>query len=1059
MPAARARGDQAPRSFRDPTYDALDRDVERSLGLPAGLLSGIRTKGERSNADQVSSAGARSVYQIIPATRAGVLKKYGVDAYAGPREAALAAGHVLKEGLDRNGGSVRAAISEYHGGTDRRQHGPVNRAYVRRVTGAGGDAATPRLSTFDRVRAKRAATAEVEAGPSLAKVYVAYRAGRMSPEQAAQFEHDVTTGSVLLPSGGSLKKTPAAPQLPAGVVSAYNDMASGMTVEQRQEIDADMRAGVIATPRGAKLNPWRPMSTGENVRRQLGLGVRSVIEGVGDVAGIVMNPLNTALNATGLPQKLTGQPLAMANDPGVNIPDALGLPKPQFDGERTVSAISRGATGGMATYGLGTVARTASGAAGMVGRALTAAPVTDVVAGGAAGGSAETARQAGYGPAGQLIAGVVGGGVGIGGVLGAERAATRARPRAADLPQTTPREVIVGRNGELTEDGQELVAKYGFDEAEVKRVYADAEPVASAAGDQPPVPQSTDTTGALSPVREKLRAARADVEAVVPAAPAGALTGSVPVSADPASAPAPIRTSETSAGSAPEGSPAAARLAEAEALGIPLSRGQATQDFATQDTEQTLRAQASGEGEAARTFLRDQAEKIQDATTRFREAFGPTDASRTSRGEQVKGALRDLRDQGKAGISALYREAEAMGGSGVPIGTTGISDAAKRVLVEADVPDNVKGVLRQELARYQLIGKDAVTAEDGLTTVKLSDGRKVQFYGDPEPLTLGNAENLRKAISAQYTVDGPRKLSQSVKGAIDDAVEEAVEAAARNGVDGPVGAKLKQARQAVVTQKETFAAKDVVQQLIDFKKGTRTDVVLPDNAITEMLAGEVTNLRKLKAVLLSKPTEQSRAAWRAVQAEGVGRLFEKAYTVNANMGGGSLGSISGAKLNSEIVRMGMPKLKVLLDEDDLGRLMSLRRAIGNATIPIQGTTNPSGSAFKLMRFLTPLAARFSGIPLIGPAVDVASGLVKQAKAAADARATLAGMREYTSTKAAAESLSGGAKASASRRVDEAMSDFVQTLVDVGTSGRLAPVMLAAQADRGEPANPSRERLQ
>lgn len=148
--------------------------------------------------------GARSVYQIIPATRTAVLKKYGIDAYAGPEQAALAAGYVLKEGLDRNGGNRAAAVAEYHGGTDRRRHGPVTQAYVARVTGSGGQ------STYDRVRAQRAADREAESGPSLAKVYAAYRQGKMNPEQAAQFEHDVNAGAILLPPGGTLKKTPAA---------------------------------------------------------------------------------------------------------------------------------------------------------------------------------------------------------------------------------------------------------------------------------------------------------------------------------------------------------------------------------------------------------------------------------------------------------------------------------------------------------------------------------------------------------------------------------------------------------------------------------------------------------------------------------------------------------------------------------------------------------------------------------------------------------------------------------------------------------------------------------
>nr|WP_019515356.1 hypothetical protein [Sphingomonas sp. Mn802worker] len=484
-------------------------------------------------------------------------------------------------------------------------------------------------------------------------------------------------------------------------------------------------------------------------------------------------------------------------------------------------------------------------------------------------------------------------------------------------------------------------------------------------------------------------------------------------------------------------------------MDIPLTRGQATQDFAIQDTEQTLRAQASGEGEKARTFLVDQAEKISAATTRFREAFGPTDMTKAERGRVVVDALRDLRDQGRAGINALYREANEMGGDGLSLDTAGISDVAKRVLVEADVPDGVKNVVRQEMARYGLIGKNPVTAEDGLTTVTLTDGRKVQFYGDPEPLTVGNAERFRKAISAQYPVDGPRKLSQGIKGAVDDAVESAVEAAARNGVDGPVSQKLREARRAVVAHKETFAAKDVVQKLVDWKKGTRTDNVLPENAIREVLSGEVSNLRRIKAVLLTRPTPTSKGAWRAIQAEGIGGIIDKAYTANSNLGGGPAATISGAKLNSEIVRFGIPKLKTLLDEPDFGRLMSLRRVIGEATIPISGTTNPSGTAFKMMRFLAPMATKFANIPLAGPAIDVVSGLVKQAKATAEANRTLAGMTSYDTGKAAQEAVSATGRrsqpAADATTQDDQASRFVEALVEAARDGRLAAAVLASGA--------------
>lgn len=123
----------APKSFRDPQYASLAGGVENKLGLPDGLLHSIITNGERSNADQVSSAGARTVAQIIPSTRDAVLKQYGVDAYLSPENALEAAGLLLRDSLKRNGGDVERAVREYHGGTDPKNWGPVNNAYAGRV--------------------------------------------------------------------------------------------------------------------------------------------------------------------------------------------------------------------------------------------------------------------------------------------------------------------------------------------------------------------------------------------------------------------------------------------------------------------------------------------------------------------------------------------------------------------------------------------------------------------------------------------------------------------------------------------------------------------------------------------------------------------------------------------------------------------------------------------------------------------------------------------------------------------------------------------------------------
>ncbi len=122
-----------PTSYKDPQYAALDAATEQKLNLPAGMVQAVRTDGERTNADRVSSAGARTPYQFTPTTRRLVLDKYGVDPYLSPATASEATGLLLKEGLDRNQGDPEAAVREFHGGTNRDNWGKQNDAYWARV--------------------------------------------------------------------------------------------------------------------------------------------------------------------------------------------------------------------------------------------------------------------------------------------------------------------------------------------------------------------------------------------------------------------------------------------------------------------------------------------------------------------------------------------------------------------------------------------------------------------------------------------------------------------------------------------------------------------------------------------------------------------------------------------------------------------------------------------------------------------------------------------------------------------------------------------------------------
>jgi hypothetical protein len=141
-------------------YDGIEANLEKKYGLPSGGMRAIRTKGERSNADQVSSAAAQSVYQIIPETRAAFKKKYGVDAYASKEAAAEVAALHLRDSM-RRGNNWSGAVSEYIGGTDRRNHGAQTRAYTSRVTGKAPVGGAPAPSGPPGIRLEDISTGDL----------------------------------------------------------------------------------------------------------------------------------------------------------------------------------------------------------------------------------------------------------------------------------------------------------------------------------------------------------------------------------------------------------------------------------------------------------------------------------------------------------------------------------------------------------------------------------------------------------------------------------------------------------------------------------------------------------------------------------------------------------------------------------------------------------------------------------------------------------------------------------------------------------------------------------
>ena len=275
---------QTPTSYKDPFWSDLAAGTEQKLGLPEGLLVSVLTRGERSNADQVSEAGAKTPFQIIPATRQAVLKKYGVDAYLSPENSAEAAGLLLKESLDRNKGDIKLAAAEYHGGTNPANWGPRTRAYIDRVS-QGVRSLSPQAvpvqapsiaeggttSTFQR--ALGASSMAAVPPDAISRVFQAYSSGQMTPEESAEFEADVRGGTLMLPRGAALRgeqpqgARPNMPELPAAVLEAYS--TGRMTREEMMELERDVSSGMAKVPTGFAIKKTEPMGIVGGIREAI----------------------------------------------------------------------------------------------------------------------------------------------------------------------------------------------------------------------------------------------------------------------------------------------------------------------------------------------------------------------------------------------------------------------------------------------------------------------------------------------------------------------------------------------------------------------------------------------------------------------------------------------------------------------------------------------------------------------------------------------------------------------------------------------------------------------
>jgi len=408
------------------------------------------------------------------------------------------------------------------------------------------------------------------------------------------------------------------------------------------------------------------------------------------------------------------------------------------------------------------------------------------------------------------------------------------------------------------------------------------------------------------------------------------------------------------------------RQARAEEFEVPLTSARINQDFTQQQAENTLRTIAgSVEGEEARTAARVTLERLQRATDRFSSRLGGIEgATESERGAFIRSTVIDVARLSKQEVSRLYNVAKDIVGQNRTVDRENILEAFLDGTDVRAVEPSIISAMERALAKFGVIGEPI----EGVTNAVLFEGRRIPVKGNIEPLVLGNAEAFRKRLNA-IGRDVSGVLSSVIK-QLDDDVQASIETAVRGKQAGAGGAVQRQeaveaARGARAQFGKEFEAKDIIQDLTRFKlsKGFETDT--PQIAAEEVRrkifnSRGLTNLRRLKQVLLKKTGNtaqeaKGQTAWLEIQNLAIDDLFSSSI--------GPTGELSGLRLNSAVKKLGGDEiLKTLLPKKTFEEFKRLQQLIGDATIDIKGTINPSGTGQAIINGLLNL---LSALPVAG----------------------------------------------------------------------------------------------
>jgi hypothetical protein len=425
--------------------------------------------------------------------------------------------------------------------------------------------------------------------------------------------------------------------------------------------------------------------------------------------------------------------------------------------------------------------------------------------------------------------------------------------------------------------------------------------------------------------------------------------------------------------------PATARAAAAGEFGIPLTKGQATQDVGQIAEEEAMRNNARGDlpGNIVRGFDQKQRTAVADARDKIATTVAGGQSLAATPGEAGERVATGLKTRAQAARDAVDQAYDTA------------TTASKNTMIGADLFKDLPGRVGKALDDNDIIVDHLTPATAGaLNSIDDFANFKEAQLGPDESVagvSLRGLEQLRRRVGGRFAQSAnpvDRRALTITKNTLDDFIDEAVDKGLMSGDPAALDA-LKGARQLRAAYSKKFA-----QQNPRDKAGQFIETVLqdpdpnPDYIANWLFGARTVGLKpesekiaqRLKDVLGEDSPE-----WQAVR-EGAWRKLTETPGDKADLTPHMLAERIGSFLDGD----GRTLSRRLYSPDELAQMRRFGRALRVLTPPKEAT-NPSKTSYGMARLMNGWMSNLAGAAgLASPGGFPAAVAAREAVAAAGA---------------------------------------------------------------------------